>query len=170
MTDAVADSRTNTTATSCARVTVADRRTNSWRTIVGSVIYRRRSAPRRTDDSGSPHYVDIHEPHLFYVAVGALLLCVADAFFTMTLLSFYGSYELNPVMDYFIQNDIQHFFFVKFGMTALGIMFLVIHKNFRILNIISGYQILYASLAVYLLLVLYELFMLVVIPVASILF
>jgi hypothetical protein len=166
----VVESQSNSAVPSCMRATVADRRTNSWRTIVGSVLYRRRSAPRRTDDSGSPHYVDIHEPHLFYVAVGALLLCVADAFFTMTLLSFYGSYELNPVMDYFIQNDIQHFFFVKFGMTALGVMFLVVHKNFRILNIISGYQILYASLAIYSLLVVYELFMLVVIPVVSIFF
>lgn len=166
----VVQNRTNTAQASCMRATVADRRTNSWRTIVGSVIYRRRGAPRRTDDSGNPHYVDIHEPHLFYVAVGALLLCVVDAFFTMTLLSFYGSYELNPVMDYFIQQDVQHFFLVKFGMTALGIMFLVIHKNFRILNIVSGYQILYASLAVYSLLVVYELFMLVVIPVASIFF
>ncbi|KPJ92220.1 MAG: hypothetical protein AMJ55_10120 [Gammaproteobacteria bacterium SG8_15] len=80
------------------------------------------------------------------------------------LLEFYGSYELNPVMDYFIQKDFHQFFYVKFGLTAFGIMFLVMHKNFRILNRISGYQILYSSLLLYAILVAYELSMLVVLP------
>ncbi|MGD8572004.1 MAG: DUF5658 family protein [Gammaproteobacteria bacterium] len=164
------ETQINNNELECLRVEAVDRRSNSWRTIVGSVIYRRRAAPRRENDSDAPHYVDIHEPHLFYVAVGALLLCVADAFFTLTLLEFHGSYELNPVMDFFIQKDIQHFFLVKFGMTAAGILFLVIHKNFRILNTISGYQILYGALALYSLLVMYELFMLVVLPFAVMFF
>ncbi|WP_455208979.1 DUF5658 family protein [Kaarinaea lacus] len=148
----------------CMRAIAVDRRTNSWRTIVGSIFLRRRGNPRRVDDGDAPYYVDLHEPRLFFVAVGALLLCVADAFFTMTLLEFYGSYELNPVMDYFIQKDFHHFFFVKFGLTAFGVMFLVMHKNFRILNRISGYQILYGSLILYAILVAYELSMLAALP------
>lgn len=148
----------------CMRVVAVDRRNHSWRTLVGSLIFRRRATPRRTVDGSSAYYVDVHEPRLFFVAVGALLLCVADAFFTMTLLEFYGSYELNPVMDYFIQKDFHQFFFVKFGLTAFGIIFLVMHKNFRILNRISGYQILYGSLILYAILVAYELSMLVVLP------
>ncbi|WP_455201592.1 DUF5658 family protein [Kaarinaea lacus] len=148
----------------CMREVALDRRSNSWRTIYGAIFLRRRSNQRRTDDADSAHYVDVHEPRLFFVAVGALILCVADAFFTMTLLNFYGSYELNPVMDYFIKQDFEQFFFVKFGLTAFGIMFLVMHKNFRILNRISGYQILYGSLVLYAILVTYELFMLVVLP------
>ncbi len=148
----------------CMRVIAVDRRSHSWRTLVGSVMYRRRVNPRRSIDGEGPHYVDVHEPRLFYVAVGALLLCVADAFFTITLLEFHGSYELNPVMDYFIQQDFHKFFYVKFGLTAFGIMFLVMHKNFRILNRVSGYQILYSSLILYGILVAYELSMLVVLP------
>lgn len=148
----------------CMRVIAVDRRTHSWRTLVGSLIHRRRVTPRRTVDGEGAHYVDRHEPRLFFVAVGALLLCVADAFFTLTLLEFYGSYELNPVMDYFIQKDFHQFFYVKFGLTAFGIMFLVMHKNFRIMNRISGYQILYSSLILYAILVAYELSMLVVLP------
>jgi len=148
----------------CMRAIAVDRRRNTWRTLVGSVVYRRRVVRRREGDGETAHYVDVHEPYLFYVAVGAMLLCVADAFFTMTLINFYGSYELNPVMDYFIRADIKIFFFVKFGLTSAGIIFLVMHKNFRLLNRISGYQILHASLAVYGLLVAYELFMLVIIP------
>ncbi len=151
----------------CMREFAIDRRTNSWRTIYGSIFLRRRSTPRRIEDAIGAHYVDVHEPSLFFVAVGALILCVADAFFTMTLLNFYGSYELNPVMDFFIKQDFQKFFFVKFGLTAFGILFLVLHKNFRILNRISGYQILYGSLALYAILVTYEIFMLVVLPFAK---
>ena len=158
------EAQQNLTDYECARTIAIDRRTNTWRTLVYSLFLRRRAAPRREDDQSRAHYVDIHEPKLFYVAVGGLLLCVADAFFTLTLLNFHGSYELNPVMDYFIKQDIQHFFFVKFGLTAFGIMFLVVHKNFRLFNRISGYQILYANLIIYATLVSYELFMLFVIP------
>jgi len=148
----------------CMRAIAVDRRRNSWRTYVGAFVHRRRVVRRREGDGDTAHYVDVHEPYLFYVAVGALLLCVADAFFTMTLINFYGSYELNPVMDFFIKADIRIFFFVKFGFTALGVMFLVMHKNFRLFNRISGYQILHANLVVYALLVAYELFMLLIIP------
>lgn len=148
----------------CMREFAIDRRRNTWRTFAGSVIYRRRVVRRREGDGEMAHYVDVHEPYLFFVAVGALLLCVADAFFTMTLINFHGSTELNPVMDYFIKTDIKIFFVVKFGLTALGIMFLVMHKNFRLFNRISGYQILHASLVVYAILVGYELFMLLAIP------
>ncbi|HEY5602778.1 MAG TPA: DUF5658 family protein [Gammaproteobacteria bacterium] len=148
----------------CIRVVAVDRRSNSWRTIFGSLVLRRRANPRRTQDGDGAHYVDVHEPLLFFVAVGALLLCVADAFFTLTLLDFHGSYELNPVMDYFIQKDIHQFFFVKFGLTAFGIVFLVLHKNFRLLNRISGYHILYGCLITYATLVAYEVTMLVILP------
>jgi len=151
-------------AVECMREVAIDRRSTTWRTALYSLFLRRRVGLRRTADQGKGHYVDVHEPQLFYVAIGGVLLCVADAFFTLTLLNFYGSYELNPVMDYFIKKDIQHFFFMKFGLTAFGIMFLVAHKNFRLFNRISGYHILYANLIIYAVLVAYELFMLFVIP------
>jgi hypothetical protein len=159
-------SQTNVTSPEnleCSREIRIDRRTNSWRTLMGSLAHRRRAIQRRSDHDAE-HYVDVHEPYLFYVAVAALLLCVADAFFTMTLINFYGSYELNPVMDYFIKSDIRFFFIVKFGLTAVGVIFLVVHKNFRLFKRISGFQILIGSLVIYSILVSYELFMLVVIP------
>lgn len=166
--DLTSGSAPNTDATlevsECMREFAIDRRRNSWRTFVGSLVHRRRVIRRREGDGELAHYVDVHEPYLFFVAVGALLLCVADAFFTMTLINFYGSSELNPVMDYFIRTDIKLFFSVKFGLTALGVVFLVVHKNFRLFNRISGYQILHGSLIIYGILVAYELFMLLIIP------
>jgi len=154
--------------TNSLRDSAADRRKNLLRTAIYSCYSSRRATPRRTDDqeSGS-YYVDVHESRLFFIALAALLLCTADAFFTMMLLNFHGSEELNPFMDYFIKKDVQLFFMVKFSLTALGVFFLVMHKNFRLFNRISGYHILYGSLVMYALLVLYELTMLVAIPAIS---
>lgn len=149
----------------CARTGVMDRRSNSFRTLVYSMFYNRRRDPRREEDANNgSYYVDVHDTKLFVMALAAILLCVADAFFTLTLLNFHGSEELNPVMDYLIKEDTKQFFIIKFSLTALGIIFLVAHKNFKLFNRISGYQILVAALVLYALLVCYELSMLVVIP------
>jgi len=149
---------------SCARVYVLDRRVNTWRTALYSVFFRRRAGQRRQEDLGRAHYVDIHDAKLFFLALAALMLCVADAFFTMTLLDYFGSYEMNPVMDMLIKKDFHKFFFVKFGLTAAGVIFLVAHKNFRILNRISGYQILMGCVCLYTLLAAYEIFLLLINP------
>jgi hypothetical protein len=63
-------------------------------------------------------------------------------------------------MDYFIRKDAQLFFLVKFAITALGVVFVVMHKNFRLLNFLSGYHVLFLSFSLYALLIGYELSML----------
>jgi len=135
------------------------RRKNSLRTALHSVYRNRRSAVRRVDDEPVNVYVDRHEPWLIYMALGAMLLSTTDAFFTLALLQ-HGSYEMNPFMDYFIQKDVQLFFIVKFSMTAICIMFVLMHKNFRFLRMFNGYHVLYTSFALYSLLICYELTML----------
>jgi hypothetical protein len=64
--------------------------------VYGSFRPRRRRPPRRLDDSRY-QAVDWHAAHLLAVAIGILLLSVADAFMTVTLLSG-GAVEVNPVM------------------------------------------------------------------------
>jgi len=155
---------TNETGMDCMRAVAMDRRVNTWRTAFYSLFYRRRATPRRLTDQQTAHYVDIHEASLFFLAIVALLLCVADAFFTMTLLDHFGSSEMNPVMDILIKKDYHRFFFVKFGLTAAGIIFLVAHKNFRVLNLVSGYHILLGCVLLYTVLTAYEVFLLVIQP------
>jgi hypothetical protein len=147
-------------ADSCLRAGAADRRSNGFRTAVHCLYRNRRKGPRREQDSDTPMYVDVHEPWLVYIAFGALLLSTCDAFFTLALLQ-HGSYEMNPFMDYFIQKDAQLFFIVKFMITSTCVVFLVMHKNFRLLNAISGYHLLYMAFSVYAMLVAYELSMLI---------
>ncbi len=75
----------------------SDRRRRVWWSVVyGSFRPRRRRPPRRLDDSRY-QAVDWHAAHLLAVAIGILLLSVADAFMTVTLLSG-GAVEVNPVM------------------------------------------------------------------------
>ena len=145
----------------CARDNVGEdrRRKNSLRTAVHSLYRNRRASIRRIDDDAVNVYVDRHEPWLVYMALGALLLSMTDAFFTLALLQ-YGSYEMNPFMDYFIQKDVRLFFMVKFGMTSACVLFVVMHKNFQFLRLFKGYHVLLTSFALYSLLICYEMMML----------
>ncbi|NOZ51588.1 MAG: hypothetical protein GXP08_00370 [Gammaproteobacteria bacterium] len=161
----IIDRQNNHAKPNCLRHSGIDRRSNSFRTAIYSCYSNRRTTLRRTNEHEfGRYYVDVHESRLFFIALSALLLCTADAFFTMILLNFYGSEELNPLMKYFIEKDVQLFFMVKFSLTAFCVFFLVMHKNFRLFNCISGYQILYGSLALYVILVLYELTLLIIVP------
>lgn len=137
-----------------------DRRKTTVKTAFFSVFKNRRQGPRRVCEEAVDVYVDRHEPWFVYMAIAALFLSVCDAFFTLALLQ-NGSEELNPVMDYFIQKDTTLFLFVKFSLTSLCILFLVMHKNFRFLNRFNGYHLMYLSFFMYAALVSYEFAMLV---------
>jgi hypothetical protein len=143
----------------CARCEGQDRRKNSIRTAWYSLFRNRRTAVRRAGDSVINVYLDKHEPWLVYLAIGALFLCATDAFFTLALLK-NGSFEINPLMDYFIQKDSRLFFLVKFLMTAGCVLFVLVHKNFRFLRIFKGYHVLLSAFGLYSLLICYELSML----------
>lgn len=143
-----------------ARASGSDRRQNTFQTVIHSSYRKRRVGPRRDSEFSVPHYVDIHKPFEFYAVVAAIVLSVLDCFFTLTLLQ-HGSEELNPFMDYFIQQDATLFFIVKFLLTAVGLLFLILHKTFKLFNIVSGFQLLVGCLILYTVLVAYELSMLI---------
>lgn len=148
----------------CQRDIAQDRRRLHGRAALHSWFKRRRIGPRRDDDPNENIYVDIHEPWLIYVGLGALLLSTMDAFFTLHLLQV-GSEEMNPFMDFFLKKDAQLFFIVKFSITAFCIVFLVMHKNFRLFKYISGYHLLLVCFTAYGILVTYELSMMLRLPI-----
>jgi hypothetical protein len=150
----------------CLRDGIDDRRQDIRLAAVHSWFRKRRTGPRRDNDPQKDIYVDIHEPWLFYVGLGALMLSTLDAFFTLQLLQL-GSKEMNPFMDYFIQKDAQLFFVVKFFITAFCIIFLIMHKKFRLFKVVSGYHLLFLCFAAYGLLVAYELSMLMGLPITT---
>ena len=91
-----------------------------------------------------------------------LLLSCLDALFTLTLLN-RGAYEANPLMARLLETGDVVFVVTKVTVTAIGIVFLLMHSHFRLLNITSGRHILQFLVPAYGLLIIYELFLLLVV-------
>jgi hypothetical protein len=129
-----------------------------WAVLYGSFRPRRRRPQRRQGDSGF-HGLDWHAAHLLAVAMGILLLSVADAFMTVTLLSG-GAVEVNPVMAAVIQRSTTLFAVLKMALTGISVVFMVLLARYRLLRVVRVEAILYAVLGGYLTLLGYEFWML----------
>lgn len=91
-----------------------------------------------------------------------LLLSFADALLTLTLIS-HGASEVNPLMDPLVRGSGHSFAYWKIGLTALGVVVLTLLARLRIWGRTVG-TVLYFALAGYVVLVIYELFLLRNIP------
>jgi Domain of unknown function (DUF5658) len=135
-----------------------DRRVQTLRSVFYGMCSTRRRA-RRRGGAKDGYYIDWYGPQLFVSALGIVACCCADAALTLELLRM-GAEEINPVMDSLIHADLRLFLGVKFLATSLAVIFLVLHKNFRLLNWISVENLVHGFFALYLLLIGYELFLL----------
>jgi len=132
-----------------------DRRGNYMRSFVYSTFKRRRKKSRRETDDTANTFVDFHEPKLAFVFLLTLVLCITDVVLTLNIIG-KGGEEVNPIMKFLMEKDLIIFFWVKFAMTSLGMLFLMSHKNFRLYRIFSGYHLFYAVAVMYVVLVNYE--------------
>ncbi len=137
----------------------ADRRQLSWRSFSGSLYRGRRGQDRRGRQASPSYYIDLHEPWVLFVVAATLVLSVLDVFNTLTLLAAGGS-ELNPFMELLIERNTWLFFCLKYSMTAVGLLVLVTHRHFSIFRIIRADFLLIAVLAGYVVLVIYEFWLL----------
>jgi hypothetical protein len=136
-----------------------DRRLRVWWSILyGSFNPRRRTPPRRLDESRF-HSLDWYSSHLLAAAVGILLLNVADAFLTLLLLQG-GAQEVNPVMATLVYRNVALFAALKMGMTSVCIVLMVIVARYRFMRVLQVGWVLYAILIAYASLIGYELWML----------
>jgi len=125
-----------------------------WSVCYGSFNPRRRSPPRRLGDGGA-HFLDWHSAHLLAVSIGILLLCVVDAFLTLTLLQ-RGAVELNPFMAGLIFRNVAMFAALKMAMTSAGVILMVYVARYRFMRLLLVEWGLYAVLIAYAGLILYE--------------
>lgn len=135
-----------------------DRRQPSLKTVLGSLSHYRRRHLRREDDNFNS-YTDWYGHWPFAATFTIILLCFADAFLTIVLLS-KGAVELNGLMDWLIQKDTHTFTVVKMSMTGAALVVLVMHFNFRIYRFIAVRYLVYALVPLYSLLIFHELTML----------
>ena len=136
----------------------ADRRHRVWWSVwYGSFNPRRRTPPRRLDESRF-HSLDWHSSHLLAVAIGILLLSVMDAFLTLVLLQG-GAAEVNPVMAALIYRSVAMFAALKMGMTGAGVLLMVILARYRFMRLLRVEWVLYGVLIAYVTLISYEVWM-----------
>ena len=135
-----------------------DRRQTSARTLFGAIRHQRRRAHRRDNDHVN-RYIDWYGHWPFAATLTIALLCFADAFLTIVLLS-KGAVELNILMDWLIQHDVHTFAVVKMAVTGTALVVLVMHFNFRIYRFIAVRYLIYALVPLYSLLIAHEINML----------
>jgi ABC-type amino acid transport system permease subunit len=136
----------------------ADRRKRTLRALMyGSFNPRRRSARRHGEQSLVA--VDWHHPQWLAVAMLTLLMCVADALLTITLLQ-RGAYEANPLMATLLHGSPLVFASIKFGLTACGLVVLILLARVRLFRNVPVALVLYAVLVAYAVLIGYEIWLL----------
>jgi Domain of unknown function (DUF5658) len=135
-----------------------DRRTSTWHALWVGSFRRRRLGPRR-DGERSITAVDWHHPQWLAVSILILLLSCADAFLTLTLINL-GAEEVNPFMRPLVMGTGRSFALTKLLLTAGGVVILTILARFRAFGRMPIGAILYAVLAIYSVLVAYEIWLL----------
>ncbi|HEV7716576.1 MAG TPA: DUF5658 family protein, partial [Steroidobacteraceae bacterium] len=126
----------------------------TFRSLLHGSLQPRRHGPRR-DGELRFSSVDWHHPQWLAVAMLTLLLSVADAFFTLTLLQ-RGAYEANPFMEPLVHGSPLVFAIIKIGLTAGGVVVLIVLARARLFGSIPVSFILYGVLFAYAVLVGYE--------------
>jgi hypothetical protein len=110
---------------------------------------------RRAEDRSVHYYVDLYGLDELLIFILILILAVADAFLTLALVGG-GAAELNYVMDYLRLGPIP-FVLVKYLLTAVGLVWLLLCKNYPLFRGKFSVRIIMVGLAVmYLALITYE--------------
>jgi hypothetical protein len=118
----------------------------------GGLTPRRRSG-RRAEEQHLP--IDWHGPYLLFLSVMILLLSVADAFLTLTLLTV-GATEANPFLAFILDNHPQLFALTKMVLTGGGVLVLVAVARMRVFKIMRVGMVLQGLFVGYMVLIAYE--------------
>jgi hypothetical protein len=118
----------------------------------GGVTPRRRNG-RRADEQHLP--IDWHEPYLLFLSLMILILSVADAFLTLTLMMG-GAEEANPFLAFVLRDHPHLFAIVKMGLTGTGVLVLVAVARSRLFRIMRVGFVLQGLFVAYVALIAYE--------------
>jgi hypothetical protein len=113
----------------------------------------RRKARRQEEDRN--YYVDRYEPRYLILISLILVLCILDAYLTLKIIDL-GGRELNRFMLVFINRTPVAALVFKYLVTAVSIVFILIHKNFLVFGRLRVSSLIYIFFCVYLTLIAYE--------------
>jgi hypothetical protein len=115
---------------------------------------------RRKEDARKYYFVDLYSRSSVTLVVCTMVLSIVDAFLTLKLVGL-GIGEANPIMDFFLKMGPLQFIIIKWLITAVGLVTLLILKNYYVWQgRIKTVAILFFLPFLYLVLVSYEFFML----------
>lgn len=135
---------------------IPDRRKRPTNPLQLRFWHGRRAANRRDSDAQTNYYVDRYGFRSSFAAIWIVLLSVVDSLFTLVLIQF-GAVEINPIMRLSLEFGTYPFFFIKYFLTILSVILLLIHKNFYFLNRrVSLKNIIIGMAGAYTVLVIYE--------------
>jgi hypothetical protein len=123
---------------------------------------KRRQARRQMEDFN--YYVDRYDAKYLALVLSIVVLCVFDAYFTLKIIHF-GGRELNPLMIKFLDRFPEMSLVMKYLITVISLVILLVHKNFIIFGKVKAYFFLYIIFSLYFFLVLYEVFFLYIRPI-----
>jgi hypothetical protein len=130
-----------------------DRRQLALRSFLRGGLNPRRRNGRRAGEQHLP--IDWHEPYLLFLSLMILLLSVADAFLTITLIMG-GASEANPLLAFILRDHPELFAVVKMGLTGAGVLVLVALARSRVFRVMRVGLVLQGVFVAYLLLIAYE--------------
>ena len=139
-----------------------ERRQANLRSGFYALVMRRRKGDRRRGHSNENIYIDVYGPKIMLGALLVMILCVLDAFFTLLLLE-RGSSELNPFLAWMLEIDVMWFYSSKYVITAICVLWVVIHKQFNVFGI-KGRHVMLGTIVTYMTLITYQLSMLLEVP------
>ena len=132
-----------------------DRRARVLRALVWGSVRPRRQGPRRTGEERLGA-VDWHHPWWLAVATLIVALSCTDAALTLLLIN-HGAYEVNPLLAPLVRGTGAAFIAVKVTLTGIGIVCLTMLTRLKAFGRLPVPLILYAVLAGYVVLIVYEL-------------
>ncbi len=132
-----------------------ERRREVLRALLLGSFHARRRRPRRATEQALAA-IDWHHPQWLATAILIVMFSCADALLTLSLLA-HGAYEFNPLMRPLVGGSGLAFVVVKVGLTAGGVVLLTLLARMRLFGRLSAGLLLYALLAAYGALLLYEL-------------
>lgn len=134
-----------------------DRRRTTLGTFLRGGFTPRRRSGRRSDEQHLP--IDWHEPYLLFLSLTILLLSVADAFLTLTLIMG-GATEANPLLAFVLRDHPHLFAIIKMTLTGLGVLVLVAVARTRVFRVMRAGIVLQGVFVAYVALIGYEWWML----------
>ena len=136
-----------------------DRRNQGRIRLRSLLLGGKRENIRRKVDKQKRFHVDQYSALFFAAIVIILTLSAIDALLTLFLIG-NGAFELNPIMAYYIQIGPYWFLSVKYSLTCIGVVSLLILRNIYLkpFKIYTG-SLLYFLTAVFITVVAWQLYL-----------